>query len=604
MKRKFSFNRSLVLPTLFWLLPLAAMPLAFCRLTGEKLPLFGMVKLFDFTTLGLIALAVIVLRAKSFYNSLQSNKLLRFTALTSILILLASMFQQYLYGGTYEHLGIALFYAAMPLAAAAIAPELRKALPFAASIGAVLLLWSGLTSENFTGLAGNWNWTQGLLFALLPAILLFFNQKRFFCNTLIIFLLLIGAGAIFYSEILSRSVLIALGLLSCGIFVWLKLPCTPRKLLIPVLFLFIMAIPLVLGIFCQMYDSRIHLYQATVGLLKDHGIIGVGMERFFDFIPEYITQKYFMSSFPAPHHPHPHNEVFNLWSAFGISGILYIGTLFSGMLYKFPRRRFTPKKLLPFWIFFFIFLCAQTDLTGAILPGAYWMLCCAGMVFAPQKTYGEEKFPVWNKIIAAILLLTALHTAVESFRATALLRQGRLAAMKNDAANALKFYQASGKIKPAKEAFYGKAEIYLHAANNHQAALDELEKMHTILGFDNYLHTNRMKAVALVNLGQMDAALPFIEKDAKFYPLSVLNARLHLILLQMLRRPASEITSVRNKFLLLCYWRDITPEQAARFPMSEDDTPIKLTEDKLLFRGLQPSPPELPKQAVQQVQLP
>ena len=246
------------------------------------------------------------------------------------------------------------------------------------------------------------------------------------------------------------------------------------------------------------------------------------------------------------------------------------------MLYKFPYRRFTPGKLLPFWIFFFIFLCAQTDLTGAILPGAFWMLCCAGIVFAPSENRVEAELPVWSKFAAAILLLIALFMAVENFRATALLRSGRLEALKNNAADALKFYQGSSKIKPVKEALYGMAEIYLHAANNHSSALEELEKLHTILGYDNFLHTNRIKAVVLVNLGQAEAALPFIEKDAKFYPFSVLNARLHLMLLQMLRRPDNEIIAAQKRFLEICRLRGLTPDQAAKFTMSEDDEPVKL----------------------------
>ena len=575
MKIKFRLERSLIFPTLFWLLPFAGMPLAFARLTGNKVPQFGLVKFVDFTTLGLIALAVIILRAKSLYNILQSNKLLRFTALGGGVIMLASCLQQYLYGGTYEHPGIALFYAATPLAAAAIAPELRKTLPIAASLGTILLLWSGLTSENFTGLSGNWNWTQGLLFALLPAVMLFFDQKKFFCHTLILFLTAICLGIFFYPEILSRSVLVALVLLSGGVFIWQKLPPIKRKWLNPLLFLFILAVPLTLGIIVPFSDSRIYLYQASAGLLKEHGIIGVGMERFFDFIPEYLAPEYFLAPFSALHHPHPHNELLNIWSAFGTAGIVYIGIIFCGMLYKFPYRRSTPEKLLPFWIFFFIFLCAQTDLTGAILPGAFWMLCCAGMVFAPQENCAEKHRPAWSKIIATLLILTAMFLAVENFRATVLLRQGRLAAIKNDAANALKFYQSSEKIKPLKEALYGKAEIYLHAANDHTAALKELEKLHTVLGYDNFLHTNRIKAVALVNLGAKEAALPFIEKDVKFYPFSVLNARLHMILLQLLRRPSNEISTAQNRFLEICRLRGLTPEQAAKFTMSEDDEPVK-----------------------------
>lgn len=576
MKEEKLSKLSLIAAAIFFLLPLLGMPLAFARLTGNKIPLFGMVKFLDFTTLGLVALAMIVLRAKSLYGTLQNNKLLRLTTLSGVVILLATFIQQWLYGGSFDHLGIALFYAATPLAGTVYAAELRKTLPFAATVGAILLLWSGISSEHFTGITGNWNWTQGLLFALLPAAMCFLNRKNFIRNTFIVIAIAIGAGTYFYPEIISRSVLISLPLLAAGMWFWFKFPRNFRKYCAPLLFIIIAAIPVLLGIFSNISDSRIYLYRATAALLKDHGIIGVGMERFFDFIPEYLTPAYFLAPFAAVHHPHPHNELLNITSAFGIAGLFYTGILFCGMLYRFPCRRFTPGKLLPFWIFFFIFLCAQTDLTGAILPGVFWMLLCAGIVFAPVTTDIAGTTPVWSKIIAAILFLTALCLASENFRATGFLRQGRLAAMKNDAVNALKFYQLSSRIKPTKEALYGKAEVYLHAQGNYTAALEELEKLHSILGFDNYLHTNRMKAVALVNLRQTESALPFIAKDAELYPYSIISSRLHLTLLQLLRRPANEITAAQNRFLKICRLRGITPQQAAKFTMSEDDEPVKL----------------------------
>ena len=43
----------------FWLLPLTGMPLAFGRLTGAKVPLFGMVQLVGFTEIAFISLAIL-----------------------------------------------------------------------------------------------------------------------------------------------------------------------------------------------------------------------------------------------------------------------------------------------------------------------------------------------------------------------------------------------------------------------------------------------------------------------------------------------------------------------------------------------------------------
>ena len=226
MKNESGSKLSFFAALLFWLLPFAGMPLAFARLTGNKVPLFGIVKFFDFTALGLIALALIVLRAKYLYDALQHSRVLRFTALAGSVILFASFIQQHLYGGSWEHLGIALFYAATPLAAAAFAHELKRTLPLAATAGAVLLLWSGIASENFTGIAGNWNWTQGLLFALLPASMCFLNRRNFVRNTVTVTAIAVGAGILFYPEIISRSVLIALPLLTAGMWIWFKYICS------------------------------------------------------------------------------------------------------------------------------------------------------------------------------------------------------------------------------------------------------------------------------------------------------------------------------------------------------------------------------------------
>ena len=56
----------------------------------------------------------------------------------------------------------------------------------------------------------------------------------------------------------------------------------------------------------------------------------------------------------------------------------------------------------------------------------------------------------------------------------------------------------------------------------------------------------------------------------------MLNARLHLMLLQMLRRPDNEIIAAQKRFLEICRLRGLTPDQAAKFTMSEDDEPVKL----------------------------
>ena len=111
---------------LFLLLPLGAFPLAFLRLTGEKVPLFGAAEFITLPTLGLIALAVIVWNFSRLKLLWQNSPAVRFTAIAGALLMLAAVIQQFLYGGSIDHLGTALFYAALPLAAATAAPELRR----------------------------------------------------------------------------------------------------------------------------------------------------------------------------------------------------------------------------------------------------------------------------------------------------------------------------------------------------------------------------------------------------------------------------------------------------------------------------------------------
>ena len=94
---------------IFWLLPLVGLPLAFARLTGRKIPLFGMVQLVSFPELALISLAIIALnfnRLKSFF---QQSEVLRLSALASAGVVVSGIIQQFLYGGSAEHLWHAFF---------------------------------------------------------------------------------------------------------------------------------------------------------------------------------------------------------------------------------------------------------------------------------------------------------------------------------------------------------------------------------------------------------------------------------------------------------------------------------------------------------------
>lgn len=578
MMQNFRQKLPLIGAGLFWLLPLAAYPLAFARLTGNKIPLFGMVQGIGFTGLGLISLAIVIANFRRVDAMLKNSLPVRMLAIAGTAVISFALIQQATFGGSWEHFGHALFYAATPLAAAAIAPLLKRALPTAAAIGAAALLSSGIMSENFTGLTGNWNWTQILFFALLPGFFIRFKGKTKIKYPLMAIFFFWAAGSLFYPEQLSNSLAAALPLTAGGMFILYQFPRRLKKVMAAAVFILTVAAIVALGIFCHASDSRIQLFASTINLLKVHGLIGVGADRFFDFIQNFITPEYFLAPFPALHHPHPHNELLHLWSAFGIAGIFFAGTLFCGVLNAFPTGRNLKRNLLPVWIFLLIFICAQSDLTGAIISGAFWMLGSAGCVMAPEiVTRKTDSTPRAAVLISGALILMALISIAWNLRTTLPLRQGRLAALAGNAPAALKHYQRSIAIKPTAEALYGCAEIALHGFQDPGSALAFLNRMRSELGVENYLHTNRIFSVALVNTGKPAAALAHIRKEINAYPVSIINRRLHLDLLRILKASDREIADATAEYIRVCQLRGISPARGNTITMTVDDQPLPST---------------------------
>ena len=197
------------------------------------------------------------------------------------------------------------------------------------------------------------------------------------------------------------------------------------------------------------------------------------------------------------------------------------------------------------------------------------MLASAGISMSPHRKFYSKSSSF--KYVAFALTAIAAISAFINLRATLPLRTGRLAAMRGDAQTALKYYNESIKIKMSKEALYGKAEIFLHAYGDINNALKSLEDMHNHLGFYNYLHTNRIKTVCLVNANSASAALEFIKLELQAYPLSIINHKLHLDLLKLLKCPQEEISAAEKGFFTACHLRKLSPEQGAKLTMAEDD---------------------------------
>ena len=178
-----------------------------------------------------IALAVILFfpqRLREFFR--QKDLYYLFGA--AGLFLLNAGISLFIGNSTLEDFCTPLFWILYPLAAVSVAGEIQKILPFFAGIAALILIYSGIVSENFTGLAGNWNWLQGFITALLPAIALWSTKERTLfpgCvlkntsehrrNRAIILLSIFFAGVgIFLPEILSRGAIAAAA--ATGIFLY------------------------------------------------------------------------------------------------------------------------------------------------------------------------------------------------------------------------------------------------------------------------------------------------------------------------------------------------------------------------------------------------
>ena len=154
-----------------------AMPLAFQRLSGQPVALFGVVNLVTLPVLTLFAAGLVMLfpeRLKSIFNFPQ----LKLPLAASALYLLITLFH-FASGNTgTDQLLTAGFWLTAPLAAMVLSDELKKVLPYFAAAGAGIFIYSGCMSEFFTGLLGNWNWLAGAITALLPGIFIVLRVKK------------------------------------------------------------------------------------------------------------------------------------------------------------------------------------------------------------------------------------------------------------------------------------------------------------------------------------------------------------------------------------------------------------------------------------------
>ena len=171
-------TRRYIWASLLLALPLFAYPLAWALPRSKSLPLWDMVQCCTPAVIAIAALGAAVAEPRRIIKAWQSSKVLRFFLITSLLCSAAAGVQQILYGGLWENFFHALFFVTLPWAGIALAPELKRLLPWWCSGLFLFLLWMTAQTPMCTGFVGNWNWNFSLLAVTLVAIVVLTFRSR------------------------------------------------------------------------------------------------------------------------------------------------------------------------------------------------------------------------------------------------------------------------------------------------------------------------------------------------------------------------------------------------------------------------------------------
>ena len=547
-----------------------AMPLAFLRLGGSAVPLYGSAELVTMPVLCLLCLSFTALfpeRLKGFF----ADRRMAVPAAGTALFLLSAL------GGfiaghlTADALFTGLFYPSAALAGAALAPEMKKLLPGFAAAFSALLLWSGFFSEHFTGLAGNWNWTQGLIAALLPGWVLLCGTARplrWAAVLLAGFFLLMWR---LYPAEFSRSALVSVLIAPAVIAAADRLPEKVfDRLFVAGALLFAVAFALLLTV-ADLPDTRFQIWKGAWGVILSRPLTGVGAGQLAEHIRRFLGDGFYFTEFPAIHIAHAHNGFLQLFAEYGIAGAVFFFSAAYGVLCRRPEER---SVCFARWVFVFLLVCGQFDMHCAVLPGGLFFALCAGVVLAPA---GHEEWVAGRfcrralTVAGAMLMIAGIAQAHAGFRASLLLRRGELAQRAGDDLTAVKCFAESMEWKLSAPAVYRAAELELTRFRRPEEAMYLLRRMEKSLALKNYLHARRLRGMAAYETGDPRSAAEEFSQESRNAPYSVINANFNRIVLRRISAPPEAVAAADALFLDLCRRRGIAPEAAGRFSAAEDD---------------------------------
>ena len=176
--------------------------------------------------------------------------------------------------------------------------------------------------------------------------------------------------------------------------------------------------------------------------------------------------------------------------------------------------------------------------------------------------------------LAALILIWGIYLAAVNSCSSWFARQGALKLFEYDINGAVADFKRSNNIKVSAYCLYQLAELHLADGKPEQTIiyLDELER-HCQL--HNYLHAQRLRAVAAYQLGDMQLAAIALQRELLNAPFSVISADFQRYLLRAVHAEPSVIDAAEKNFAELCRMRQITPDEV-RAPdfITIDDGPF------------------------------
>ena len=491
-----------------------------------------------------LALALLLFDFRRTVNTIAAMKRETLLALGGFFCI---AFGHFLMNGRYpfEALGESLVWILLPLASCVYADAFRLFLPrFLALLGLADLIVSGIqfhSGRMVFGITGNTNWNAMLLLVTLLFLVREFLvlMRRFRVPVPIAWVsagLLAAYGIGIFAACASRGALLALGFTG-GVYLFLRLRARGRRI-----FFYAVVAAILCGIAAALgpasglvreiahREDRLVFYQATLWLIAENPVFGVGGVSFENEFVRFKPEDYFTRMRNAPRTNHPHNDILFMLASFGLVGWLAWAWL---VLYPLCAlfRRGSGELSGEQKILLFAFLCllfhAQLDLIFIAWPLnliAFYLLGLLWSGTLPADSPGGDlkhaaaycAFAVPLGVL--ILCWTALSVARSAYASRTanviqdpgMSRTEKCVRIQNSLRFAPHEYKANYALMLAANRL-GAPELTL-------AAADGLIRSY----ISNYAHVHGYRGNALLKLGRHDEAFASYLKEAENYPLSMI----------------------------------------------------------------------------------